>query len=252
MTDSQTRAPLSASYKVRSEAAPNRAGTSILLVDDQPARLLSYEAVLSGLEVNCVKALSGAEALAKILKQEFAAILLDVSMPEMDGFELTRLIRTHPRLERTPILFVTAVNMSEFDRLKGYEVGAIDYLAVPIAPEILRSKVAILVELYLRRRELQQLSLAQAEARSRRDKQHAEALLDRDAELEAVFDHPTELTSVVEAQRAESGKIIAWVFRRANTNVLKTLVKPVDSAKSMRPSRLPPAMTDDRLVLTEV
>ena len=223
MTDPQTRAPSSASRSVPSHATPRGAITSILLVDDQPARLLSYEAVLSGLEVNCVKALSGAEALAKILKQEFAAILLDVSMPEMDGFEVARLIRTHPRLERTPILFVTAVNMTEFDRLKGYEVGAIDYLAVPIAPEILRSKVAILVELYLRRRELQQLTLSQAEARSSIDKKHAEALRDREAELGAVFEHPTELISVLEAQRAETGKIVSWVFRRANTNVLNTL-----------------------------
>ena len=116
--------------------------------------------------------------------------------------------------------------MSEFDRLKGYEIGAIDYLAVPIAPEILRSKVAILVELYLRRRELQQLNLAQAEARARLDKEHAEALLNREAELEALFNHPTELIAILEAQRDETGKITVWVFRRANTNVLNAVGLP--------------------------
>jgi DNA-binding response OmpR family regulator len=69
----------------------------------------------------------------------------------MDGFEVARLVREHPRMERIPIIFVTAVNVSEFDRLKGYELGAIDYIAVPVVPEILRSKVAVLVELYQRR-----------------------------------------------------------------------------------------------------
>ena len=141
-------------------AASDTAGTSsaqrpgVLLVDDQPARLLAYESVLSGLEVRCVRALSGEEALRKLLEQEFAVILLDVNMPGMDGFEVARAIREHPRLERTPIIFVTGVHVSELDRLKGYEVGAIDYIAVPVVPEILRSKIAVLTELYRRRSEL--------------------------------------------------------------------------------------------------
>src|ERR1700722_15543037 len=105
---------------------------SVLLVDDQPARLLSYEAILYGLNVHCVRALSGAEALERLLKEEFAVILLDVNIPVMDGFELARLIREHPRFERTPIIFVTGVAVTELDHLKGYEVGAIDYLQVPV------------------------------------------------------------------------------------------------------------------------
>src|SRR6187402_2818307 len=87
---------------------------SVLLVDDQPAKLLTYEAILSDLQLNCVRAHSGREALKHLLLQEFAAIVLDVNMPEMDGFETARLIREHPRLERTPIIFVTGVNVSEF------------------------------------------------------------------------------------------------------------------------------------------
>lgn len=130
----------------------------MLLVDDQPARLLTYEAVLQGVGVQCVRAQSGQEALSQLLKQSFALLLLDVSMPDMDGFQTARAIREHPRFEKTPIIFVTGVHISELDSLRGYEVGAIDYISVPIVPEILRSKVALLVELYRRRKELEQLN----------------------------------------------------------------------------------------------
>ncbi len=92
------------------------------------------------------------------MKDEFAVVLLDVSMPDMDGFETARLIHEHPRFENTPIIFVTGVHMTELDRLKGYKLGAVDYVYVPVVPEILRSKVAVLVELYCKRRELQELN----------------------------------------------------------------------------------------------
>ncbi|HEX7880496.1 MAG TPA: hybrid sensor histidine kinase/response regulator, partial [Candidatus Eisenbacteria bacterium] len=131
---------------------------SILLVDDQPSRLLSYEAILEGLGQNLVRAGSGQEALHLLMKQEFAVILLDVNMPTMDGFETANLIHQHPRYEKTPIIFVTAVHMTDLDRLKGYELGAVDYVYIPVVPEILRSKVAVLVELYRNRRELRSIN----------------------------------------------------------------------------------------------
>jgi PAS domain S-box-containing protein len=196
---------------------------NILLVDDQPARLLTYEAVLSGVGVNCVRALSGAEALEKLLNHEFAVLLLDVHMPGMDGFELARLIREHPRLERTPIIFVTAVHVTEMDQLKGYEVGAIDYISVPIVPEILRSKVALLVELHQRRRELAGLNQDLQEARAQLEKEHAKAIEAREAQLRAVFEHPDQLTIVIEAERDESGAIKDFVYRNANSNALRSL-----------------------------
>jgi signal transduction histidine kinase len=140
---------------------------SILLVDDQPSRLLTYESVLSGLGLNLVSARSGLEALDKLMRQEFAVVLLDVSMPDMDGFEAARLIHEHPRFEKTPIIFVTGVHVSELDRLMGYKVGAVDYVSIPVVPEILRSKVAVLVELYLKRRELRQLNRTLALANER-------------------------------------------------------------------------------------
>ena len=137
---------------------------NILLVDDQPARLLSYESILRNLNQNLVSVRSGIEALERLMKDDFAVVLLDVSMPGMDGFETAAMIHDHPRFERTPIIFVTGVHDTEFDRLKGYKVGAVDYVSIPIVPEILRSKVSVLVELYLQRRELQKLNSSLAEA----------------------------------------------------------------------------------------
>jgi signal transduction histidine kinase len=131
------------------------ASANILMVDDQPARLLTYRAILEPLGHNLVAVNSGLEALDALMKQEFAVVLLDVKMPGMDGFETAELIHDHPRFETIPIIFVTGVHVTEFDRLKGYKAGAIDYVYIPVIPEILRSKVAVLVELYAKRRELQ-------------------------------------------------------------------------------------------------
>jgi signal transduction histidine kinase len=151
---------------------------NILLVDDQPARLLTYESVLSELGQNLVRAHSGTEALDKLMHEEFAVVLLDVSMPGMDGFEAAELIHAHPRFEKTPIIFVTGIHVSELDRLRGYKAGAVDYVAIPVVPEILRSKVAVLVELYCKRRELRELNRSLAHA----NKQLAEANVTLQAE----------------------------------------------------------------------
>jgi PAS domain S-box-containing protein len=196
---------------------------SILLVDDQPARLLTYEAMLSGLGLRCVRALSGVEALEKLLVNEFAVIVLDVNMPEMDGFEVARIVRGHPRMERIPIIFVTGVNVSELDRMKGYEVGAIDYISVPVVPEILRSKVALLVELHERRTELKVLNRALVDARKRIDEEHASVLAHKEAQLRAAFEHPEQVTMVLEAERDENGVIKDWTYRDANTRALQFL-----------------------------
>ena len=131
---------------------------NILLVDDQPARLLTYRAILEPLGHNLVAVNSGLEALEALMKQEFAVVLLDVKMPGMDGFETAALIHDHPRFETTPIIFVTGVHVTEFDRLKGYKAGAIDYVYIPVVPEILRSKVAVLIELDRQRRALQSVN----------------------------------------------------------------------------------------------
>jgi signal transduction histidine kinase len=140
------------------------AKVNILLVDDQPARLLSYQSVLEELGHNLVCAHSGAEALSCLMHMEFALILLDVSMPGMDGFETAAMIHEHPRFERTPIIFVTGVHDTEFDRLKGYKLGAVDYVSIPVVPEVLRGKVSVLIELHCKRRDLQAANRSLADA----------------------------------------------------------------------------------------
>lgn len=127
---------------------------NILLVDDHPENLLVLETTLESLGQNLVRANSGHEALKHVLKEDFAVILLDVQMPEMDGFETAVLIRERERSKTTPIIFVTAVSTSEEFVFKGYALGAVDYILKPIAPEILRSKVAVFVELWLKTQKL--------------------------------------------------------------------------------------------------
>src|SRR5499433_430818 len=131
---------------------------NILMVDDQPAKLLSYEVILSELGENLIKAGSGREALEHLLKTDIAVVLMDVSMPEIDGFELADLIRQHPRYQQTAILFISAVHLTDLDRLKGYEHGAVDYIAVPVVPEILRAKVRVFADLYRKTHQLAQLN----------------------------------------------------------------------------------------------
>jgi signal transduction histidine kinase len=131
---------------------------NILLVDDRPDKLLALEAVLSGLGQNLVKANSGKEALRHLLDKEFAVILLDVSMPVMDGFETAAMIRRRPSSEHTPIIFVTSMSDSENHVSKGYSLGAVDYILSPIVPEILRAKVSVFVELYKKTGQIKQLN----------------------------------------------------------------------------------------------
>ncbi|HVY79913.1 MAG TPA: response regulator [Steroidobacteraceae bacterium] len=162
---------------------------NILLVDDQPARLLSYETILAELGQNLVLARSGVEALKCLMEDDFAVVLLDVSMPEMDGFETASLIHEHPRFEKTPIIFVTGVHVTELDRLKGYKLGAVDYVYIPVVPEILRSKVSVLVELHLQRRELQRLNSSLAKANARLELANTNLQEEKTRELERLNSH---------------------------------------------------------------
>jgi two-component sensor histidine kinase/response regulator RpfG family c-di-GMP phosphodiesterase len=146
---------------------------NILLVDDQPAKLMRYEAILSDIDENLIKASSGREALEFLLKMDVAVVLMDVCMPELDGFELAAMIRDHPRFQKTAIIFVSAIHLTDVDRLRGYDMGAVDYVPVPVIPEVLRAKVKIFAELYRKSRQLGQLN-AELERR----------VADRTAELE--------------------------------------------------------------------
>ncbi|HTD54859.1 MAG TPA: ATP-binding protein [Silvibacterium sp.] len=131
---------------------------NILLVDDQPAKLLSYEAILGELGENLVKVTSGTEALEYLLKNNVAVVLTDVSMPGIDGFELADMMRQHPRFQKTAIIFISAIHMSDLDRIRGYQRGAVDYISVPVVPELLRAKVSLFAELHRKRLQLEELN----------------------------------------------------------------------------------------------
>jgi two-component sensor histidine kinase/CheY-like chemotaxis protein len=139
-------------------AVENKDRVNILLVDDQPGKLLSYEVMLAELGENLVAASSAKAALAYLLKSEVAVILVDVCMPELDGFELAEMIRGHPRFQKTAIIFISAIHLTESDYLRGYQAGAVDYLSVPVVPELLRAKVRVFAELFRKTRDLQQLN----------------------------------------------------------------------------------------------
>ena len=131
---------------------------NILMVDDQPAKLLSYEAILRDLGENLIKASSGREALEHLLKTEFAMILVDVCMPEQDGFALVEMIRQHPRFQKIPVIFISAVHLTDLDKNKGYASGAVDYVSVPVVPVVLRTKVAVFADLFRKTRDLARLN----------------------------------------------------------------------------------------------
>jgi signal transduction histidine kinase len=128
---------------------------NILMVDDQPAKLLSYEVILRELGENLIPAASGREALAHLLHTDIAVVLMDVHMPEIDGFELAAMIHEHPRSQQTAIIFISGVHLSDRDMLRGYAHGAVDYITVPIIPELLRAKVRVFAELYRKTAALQ-------------------------------------------------------------------------------------------------
>jgi CheY-like chemotaxis protein len=129
---------------------------SILIVDDHPANLVALEAILSPLGHELVMARSGEEALRHILHGEFALILLDVQMADMNGFETAGLIKQHPRSRHIPIIFITAVNRDAIHVFRGYSQGAVDYLVKPFDADILRSKAAVFIELYVRGEKIKQ------------------------------------------------------------------------------------------------
>src|SRR6201998_2800665 len=139
-------------------AADPHERVNILLVDDHPAKLMAYEAILQDLGEVLIKASSGKEALEQLLKHEVAVVLVDVCIPDLDGFQLAEMIREHPRFQNTAMIFISAIHLSDVDRLRGYAIGAVDYVPVPVIPEVLRAKVKIFVELYRKTRELEQMN----------------------------------------------------------------------------------------------
>lgn len=163
---------------------------NILIVDDRADKLLAIEAILSPLGQNIVKARSGKEALRHLLQEDFAVILLDVAMPNMDGFETAGLIRKRERSEHTPIIFVTSISNSEKNIFEGYSLGAVDYIITPILPDVLRAKVSVFVELHkkteLIKQQSEQLRLIE-EAKHRRELAEATDRLETETKRNRFF-----------------------------------------------------------------
>jgi len=180
---------------------------NILLVDDYPENLLALEALLEGLGQNLVKAYSGKEALKCLLNQDFAVILLDVQMPEIDGFETAALIRARPRSQDTPIIFLTAFSKTDALVTKGYSLGAVDYLIKPIEPQILRAKVTVFVELFQKTAQVKQQA-AQLAAGNREiqtlNAELEERVMERTAELAASNQQKADLLAREQAARAQA------------------------------------------------
>ncbi|CDZ46196.1 response regulator [Neorhizobium galegae] len=229
---------------------------NILLVDDQPAKLLSYEVVLQELGENLIKAQSGREALEHLLRNDIAVILVDVCMPEQDGFELVSMIREHPRYQHTAIIFVSAVMMAEPDRLRGYAAGAVDYVSVPIVPEVLRAKVRVFADLYRKTRELERLN-AELEDRVRERTAELEAssnqLRQLNEELEERIDQRTRereeaLAQLFEAQKLDTiGQLTGGVAHDFN-NLLMAVLGSLNLLKK----RLPIDEKSERLIANAI
>ncbi len=185
----------------------SKAPVNILLVDDQPGKLLSYETILADLGENLMRANSGNEALSALLKKDFAVVLVDVCMPDLDGFELATMIRQHPRLQKTAIILVSGVFVEDAHRLKGYDSGAVDYVSVPIIPEILRAKVSVFADRFRQTEELQRLNQELEErvaARTREIEASATELRRSEERLRLALGHAEQARA--EAERANGLK----------------------------------------------
>ncbi|MFC0598895.1 response regulator [Streptomyces palmae] len=200
----------------------------ILLVDDRPENLLALEAILSALDQTLVRASSGEEALKALLTDDFAVILLDVQMPGMDGFETAAHIKRRERTRDIPIIFLTAINHGPHHTFRGYAAGAVDYISKPFDPWVLRAKVSVFVELYMKNCQLREqaallrlrLENNQPEAGSR---ESAGLLAELSARLAAVEEQAEALTKQLDESADAAAVATAAHLERKLTGLRRAL-----------------------------
>src|ERR1700681_3279857 len=228
-------------------SAPER--VNILLVDDQQAKLLSHEAILAEIGENLLKATSAHQALDCLLKNEIALILIDVCMPDLDGFELAAMIREHPRFQATAIIFVSAVMMTHPDQLRGYQLGGMDYVSVPVVPELLRAKVKVFVDLYRKTRQLERFNaeLEQRVAERTAELQRFNEQLELRIE-ERTRERESALAQLFEAQKMDTiGQLTGGVAHDFNNLLMAVL-----GSLSLLEKRLPDDPRSHRLLQNAV
>jgi signal transduction histidine kinase len=227
--------------------APER--VNILLVDDQQAKLLSHEAILAEIGENLLKASSASQAFECLLKNEIALILIDVCMPDLDGFELAAMIREHPRFQTTAIIFVSAIMMTYPDQLRGYQLGGVDYVPVPVVPELLRAKVKVFVDLYRKTRELERFNavLEQRVAERTSELQRFNEQLELRIK-ERTHERETALAQLFEAQKMDTiGQLTGGVAHDFNNLLMAVL-----GSLSLLEKRLPDDPRSHRLLQNAV
>src|SRR5882762_1616474 len=220
-----------------------------LLVDDSQAKLLRHETVLSEMGENLLKASSAREAFECLLRNEVALILIDVCMPDLDGFELATMIREHPRFQRTAIIFVSAVMNANLDQLRGYQLGAVDFVPVPVVPELLRAKVKVFVDLYRKTRQLERFNaeleqrVAERTAELRRFNEELEQRI-----KERTRERETALAQLFEAQKMDTiGQLTGGVAHDFNNLLMAVL-----GSLSLLEKRLPEDPRSHRLLQNAV
>src|SRR5881397_577959 len=220
---------------------------SILVVDDRADKLLAYEVMLAELKQNIVCVRSGKEALRRLLREDFAAILLDVNMPGMDGFETAALIRQRQRCETTPIIFVSALNDTVNHISRGYSLGAVDYILTPVVPDILRAKIAVFVDLFKKTEQIKrQAEERESLIREQAIAEHARVEAERASEAKDRF-----LAMLSHELRTPLTPVLASVFMlEREDNVPKVMHESLQLIR--RNVELEARLIDDLLDLTRI
>ncbi|MCZ7416172.1 MULTISPECIES: response regulator [unclassified Streptomyces] len=216
----------------------------ILLVDDRPENLLALEAILSALDQTLVRASSGEEALKALLTDDFAVILLDVQMPGMDGFETAAHIKRRERTRDIPIIFLTAINHGPHHTFRGYAAGAVDYISKPFDPWVLRAKVSVFVELYMKNVQLREqaallrLQLENGQGPENAKETAAGVLAELSARLAAVEEQAEALSKQL-GDHADAGAVATAAHLERKLSGLRRALDALEPGSEGHPASVP-------------